>query len=949
MKCKFVFNTKETCQNDLIIGKNFCKPHLYYEGKLDINNFKWCDIHKMKPLIYNEEKILHCKLCDKKSLIKLCKGKSQKEEPCTFKALEGDEYCKLHQSYKKWTILNDKGKIICNNWIRGCWNEIDNTYVRCLDCRQDERTREKKLRNKKEETAKIFNSNNSKEKMCKDCNKTVIQLFNKCCYECYKVKLSSNRNRNERDRYVVKLYECKKGALNRKYSWNLEDDYAIGLMKNQCYYCFDNNIINGIDRVDNNRGYEKDNCVTCCFQCNNMKGIKNKDEFFSICEHIATYQKLYNGKLNNKLFIASTSSDYTKYKYYSKKRGIIFNLDKTYFDKLLKDKCNYCGLDKSNGVDRINSSKSYSIDNCVSCCRTCNFMKLDFSQDQFIEKCLAITFKREGIYYKSENLDSEKDKLIKMFKNIEFVTETNNDEFIYKNSDDFYKKMIWNGNITDLKKIKPKLIFAETDELLDIWLHYRNKISSIPFQKSMRFVGRVIQILVKDETTNKYLGIMSLNSDLLHLEDRDDYIKWTNEQRVLNKKINYLMNLSTCVPLQPFGFNFNGGKLLSKLAFSKEIADYYYAKYNQKILGITTTGFHGKSVQYDRLKEFKFVGFTKGYSTYKIPAELVEQCRIYLMSKSINYSHKLHILNKTIQDLGLDKNDYMIDNPKGIYFGFCHPKAQDFLCEKIQDLKDFQLKNTNEIFNEWLDRWGENRYNNLIKNNNFKLEIEMKIPIEKPIKKEENKNLDYKKIYKEKKDYFKKYYNEKKEAINKNKIIPNDKIIMPTNFTLYEEKGKYYLQYTKSSKEDRKSAKKIVRTNNLKNELDELIDILKNKYPNIVIADTKIINPQLFKLPEIEIEEEIPEIIIQDKKKPIMPVNFSICRVKDIDYIQFSKRIETTLYQYKTKINSYNIQSELNKFIDYLKTTYNLTIEEGKVENKDNWKTTNKIKKSLTV
>jgi hypothetical protein len=261
------------------------------------------------------------------------------------------------------------------------------------------------------------------------------------------------------------------------------------------------------------------------------------------------------------------------------------------------------------------------------------------------------------------------------------------------------------------------------------------------------------------------------------------------------------------------------------------------------------------------------------------------------------------------------------------------------------------LKTTIEIFNEWLNRWGENRYNNLIKNNNFKLEIEMKIPIKKPIKKEENKDLDYKKIYKEKKDYFKKYYNEKKEAINKNKIIPNDKIIMPTNFTLYEEKGKYYMQYAKSSKEDRKSAKKIVRTNDLKNELDELIDILKNKYPNIIIADTKIINPELFKLPEIEIEEEKepPEIIIQDKKKPIMPVNFSICRVKDIDYIQFSKRIETTLYQYKTKINSYNIQLELNKFIDYLKTTYNLTIAEGKVENNDNWKTTNKIKKSLTV
>ena len=51
---------------------------------------------------------------------------------------------------------------------------------------------------------------------------------------------------------------------------------------------------------------------------------------------------------------------------------------------------------------------------------------------------------------------------------------------------------------------------------------------------------------------------MSLSSDILNLQDRDDKIKWTFTQRQTNKKINYLMNLSTCVPLQHFGFNFTG-------------------------------------------------------------------------------------------------------------------------------------------------------------------------------------------------------------------------------------------------------------------------------------------------------------------------------------------------------------------------------------------------------
>jgi hypothetical protein len=77
------------------------------------------------------------------------------------------------------------------------------------------------------------------------------------------------------------------------------------------------------------------------------------------------------------------------------------------------------------------------------------------------------------------------------------------------------------------------------------------------------------------------------------------------------------MNLSTCVGLQPFAFNYNGGKLLVKLAFSKEVMDKFYEKYNEQLLGIITTGLYGKSIQYDRLKELKFIGYTSGNSVYK--------------------------------------------------------------------------------------------------------------------------------------------------------------------------------------------------------------------------------------------------------------------------------------------------------------------------------------------
>ena len=43
-----------------------------------------------------------------------------------------------------------------------------------------------------------------------------------------------------------------------------------------------------------------------------------------------------------------------------------------------------------NGIDRIDSSKEYSLDNCVPCCEMCNKMKNTYTQDVFFEKITQI-------------------------------------------------------------------------------------------------------------------------------------------------------------------------------------------------------------------------------------------------------------------------------------------------------------------------------------------------------------------------------------------------------------------------------------------------------------------------------------------------------------------------------------------------------------------------------
>ena len=49
-----------------------------------------------------------------------------------------------------------------------------------------------------------------------------------------------------------------------------------------------------------------------------------------------------------------------------------------------------------------------------------------------------------------------------------------------------------------------------------------------------------------------------------------------------------------------------------------------------------------------------------------------------------------------------------------------------------------------------------------------------------------------------------------------------------------------------------------------------------------------------------------------------MPKNFSICNTNGVDYIQFCKKIDEKKVLLKTKINSYNLQSELTNFVNYL-------------------------------
>lgn len=83
-------------------------------------------------------------------------------------------------------------------------------------------------------------------------------------------------------RRIINSYQS--SARQRDISFNLSEKEFINLIEKDCYYCnqkpssqfkgykFKNEyLFNGIDRVDNSKGYTIENCVTCCKICNNSK------------------------------------------------------------------------------------------------------------------------------------------------------------------------------------------------------------------------------------------------------------------------------------------------------------------------------------------------------------------------------------------------------------------------------------------------------------------------------------------------------------------------------------------------------------------------------------------------------------------------------------------------------------------------------------------------------
>lgn len=309
-----------------------------------------------------------------------------------------------------------------------------NVVKRCLKCREKDAKQKKRpdiieKRNKRQNEKKYYIKHREKKREENEEKylKKNAETMKKWCQN-NKEHLAEWRTQNFTHRFwAIKQQAQKKGII-----WNddLNDEMCYKMMTSKCFYCdyISDKSLNGIDRLDSMGCYEKKNTVSCCKNCNFIKGSLDPETFIKRCQHISKHFG-GNGILNKDIWPNSNSVPYNRYLARAAEKDLEFVLTKNEFSKFVNDKCYYCDKENSeshnNGIDRKDNEIGYIIENCVSCCRECNYMKGGLNENEFIETCKRISEynlknnieipkidKCEGKITKREKHDIPKEKIV---------------------------------------------------------------------------------------------------------------------------------------------------------------------------------------------------------------------------------------------------------------------------------------------------------------------------------------------------------------------------------------------------------------------------------------------------------------------------------------------------------------------------------------------------------
>ena len=284
--------------------------------------------------------------------------------------------------------------------------------------------------------------------------------------------------------------------------------------------------------------------------------------------------------------------------------------------------------------------------------------------------------------------------------------------------------------IKEIESIEPEVVFVSSENASE-WTMYRMLIHTMDWSANP---GRNQKFFVKDKTTDRILGLVSMGSDVTSIKVRDDYIGWNKDNKFVDHKLNNTAIASTIVCTQPIGFNMLGGKLIAALTTSSTIRDKWFSEYNDILIGVTTTSLYGVHSQYNSIPHWKTLGESAGKiaikpddSVYFIWANwLKENYREEFDKAQSQTGPKQNTINRIFKHLGVKVKDYEHGFKRGVFFANMYDNGLEYLRNEIED-KDLIMKPKFENDIDYIMNWWKpkaiRRYVKLYEDNRIKPEV----------------------------------------------------------------------------------------------------------------------------------------------------------------------------------------------------------------------------------
>lgn len=292
-----------------------------------------------------------------------------------------------------------------------------------------------------------------------------------------------------------------------------------------------------------------------------------------------------------------------------------------------------------------------------------------------------------------------------------------------------------NKTIKEIEELDPVVEFVKPsdDKKMKDWLMLRYFCHTMEYDQNP---GRFLRFLIKDKKfsesnlfdeqveEDRYLGATSVVSDVISVSPREEFLGWTQEDRIDNKKLRHSAIGSCIMPTQPFGYNFMGGKLVACLTAGKVVQDTWKGLYGDILVGMTTTSLYGRGSMYDGMpKYWSAIGETAGKIALKPDDNYYEKWHQIIKEKYADeYNEKMtqkqgvsgpvtgakqRIMNMIFKEIGIKSSDYQHGYKRGIYYCLLYENGKEFFQSKIMEselVKKQQWSDDKKIIDWWKEK-----------------------------------------------------------------------------------------------------------------------------------------------------------------------------------------------------------------------------------------------------